>query len=272
VNPSSGRAGPVAPLESRDDPRVACEFRVALHTELSTPLVAAARDVSVGGLCVATAYPFAFQSLESVAFELGQAPLRLRANGRWQRTDAASQTVLTGLEFAPLEARIEDLLWDFVVDTGKDIARFIHRRSALRGIGLDGALGIAHASRLRVLRAGELIYCEGRSGSNSIFIVREGSVTLQVRVRDVRNELLGVVEVGQLFGGLALLAGVAQPELAVARTPTRLLEIDERALNHLARSRPWLAPEIAFAVTRAYGERVRQSLEIARGATGSEVL
>ena len=263
----NGSAPKPAWLENRSDPRVAADLRVELFaSDFSSRLPAQTRDVSAGGVCVATPSPFACQSIRSITLQVPGRPLRLKASGRWQVTHRASATVLTGIAFEDIGMEMQDVLWDYVVDVSKDIARFIYRRSALRAIGIEGAMGIAHSSRLRIMRAGDQIYGEAAAtqGANSIFLVQSGSVALQMRVRGVRNQAFAVAEAGALFGGLSMLTSVQDQEFAFARSDVRLLEVDERAFDHLSRSRPGLAQQISLAVTSAYSERFRTAMEIRR--------
>lgn len=99
--------------------------------------------------------------------------------------------ILTGVAFLDLDTGTQDILWDHVLEAGKQLARFLLRHSDIRDIGIDGALGLAHASRLALYGAGELIYREGavQESPSSIFVVQEGEVVLRVRVRSRRTSL-----------------------------------------------------------------------------------
>ncbi len=263
---SEGGVGWIRPVfnESRSDPRVGTEMPVDVFSDqFSGPLRATSRDVSVGGVCISTRSPIAYLSIRQVALHLPSGVLKLRAVGRWQQWRRASGEVLTGIAFQDLTAVTQDLLWDHVLDVGKELARFLFRHSDIRDIGIDGAMGLAQASRLQVFAPGEVVYRQGEAQEipSSIYVLREGSVVLRARVRSAIERDFAVVKPGEFFGGLPMLANVEHHETAIARTATRLIELDERAYSYLLRSRPWVAQKLAFAVTRAYALRLRDTLE-----------
>ena len=72
------------------------------------------------------------------------------------------------------------------------------------GIGLEEAMGLAQVTRLRSMSAGDLIYRQGHrgDGTDSIFLITEGEVTLQIRIRDAFERPLAHLTVGDLFGGV----------------------------------------------------------------------
>lgn len=264
---SPDRPDPLAspdPLEARVDPRTGADFPIQVFSgEIRGALEARSRDLSVGGCCLATATPFAFKSIRRVRLHLPDQPLELEAEGRWQSALPHDDMVMTGVAFVRPPDEAVDRLWDAVLEVGKHFARFIHFRSEIRAIGLEGAMALAQVSRFRHVAAGQAIYRQGpaRPGERSIYLVDRGAVTLQVRVRGAREATVERLGTGALFGGLALVAGVDHGESALAETPTRILEIDERAFLYLARSRPWLAQRLSQAVTSAYARRVHELLQ-----------
>ncbi len=264
------RPNPLAspdPLEARVDPRTGADFPVRLYTsEIRGGLEARSRDLSVGGLCVATATPFAIKAVQRVRLELPGGPLEVAAEGRWQNALPHDDVVMTGLAFVDTPDEVVDRLWDTVLDAAKRFARFIHTRSEIREIGIEGAMGLAQVSRFRNVPAGQTVYRQGPAapGERSIFLVDRGAVTLRVRVRDVRECDLERLESGALFGGLPLVAGVDHSETAQAEIDSRILELDERAFLYLSRSRPWLAQRLSQAVTCAYARRLHHLLARAR--------
>ena len=148
-----------------------------------------------------------------------------------ERIDVINERVapLTGVAFLELDAATQDILWDHVAETGKQLARFLLRRSALREIGIDGAIGLAHANRLALYAPGELVYPEGvvQDSTSSIFVVQEGEIVL--RVRGAIETDFAALSPGEVFGGLPMLGDAPHHETALARTRVRLIEIDERA-------------------------------------------
>ncbi len=253
-----------ASYESRSDPRVGCELPVEFWGDgMSGSLRATSRDLSVGGVCILTRSPLDYRSIGNLRIHLPSGPLSVRAAGRWQHWDRTAGVILTGVAFQGLDERSQDLLWDHVLEAGKQLARFLLRHSHLRDIGIDGASALAHASRLALYGPGEMIYREGavQDSPRSIFVVQEGEVVLRLRVRGAIDTDFASLKPGEVFGGLPMFADVGHHETALARTRVRLIEIDERAYPHLLRSRPGVAQQLANTVTLAHAARMRASFQ-----------
>lgn len=220
------------------------------------------RDLGIGGVAVATASVFSYRSVRRVILHLETGRLELEAEGCWQQEDHAESAVQTGIRFTSLDEPTVSMLWDVVVDRGKDIARFLHGDSDLAHLGVEEAIGLAHASRSRLVRAGRFIYRSDvpRAGDASIFVVLRGEVVLQIRVRNAIEHTIERLGPGRLFGGLAAIEGSAAPESAVASTDVELLEINRTSFEFLLAVKPWLAQRITQAVTRAYLSRTRDLL------------
>lgn len=251
------------PFELRGEPRVGSAHPVRLYaTAFSGPLTGRTRDISVTGCCVATPSVFDAKSIQRVRIDLPRGTLELDAEGRWQRSLPHDDVVMTGVLFLDPPDEAVEQLWDVVLDAGKELARFLYRHSDLRGVGVDGAMGLSQVTRFREVKAGHTLYRQGPADGDerSIFVVDRGSVTLQVRVRDARETPMERLGPGSLLGGLPLLAPVEHAESAIADQDTRLLEIDERAFRYLARAKPWLAQLVAQAVTTTYARRLHGAL------------
>lgn len=252
------------PFELRGDPRIGADYSAALYTgDFSGSLEARTRDLSVGGCCVVTASPFAFKSVRRLRLMLPDGPLEIEAEGRWQQTLDGDDVVMTGLSFYQPGDEVIDRLWDVVLDGGKKLARFLYSGSQLRTIGVDGALGLAQISRMRDLAPGKTIYRQGeeRGKQCSIFVIESGSITLSIRVRNVRDVVMEQIGPGAVFGGLPILAGTPALETATTESHVRMLELDDRALRYLGRAKPWLARTLSEIVTAAYVERLHRFLE-----------
>lgn len=256
--------GPSAPAtgdarDLRTGPRVGIDFPLDLYTtDFSGPLPARTRDLGVGGLCLATASPFAVKGAQRVVLKLPGAALELPVEGVWQREARAERLVLSGLAFVDLPDAAVDRLWDVVLECGKSLARFLYARSSLRDFGVEEAMGLAQISRIRDLPAGGFLYHQDSSapGEDSVFLVFSGSVVLQTRVRGAREIVFGRAVPGEICGGLPLFADVPHAESAVADGDVRLLEIDRDAWAYLRSTKPWLAHRLALAVTRTTARRL----------------
>jgi hypothetical protein len=262
----SDRGAPVDPLEVRSIPRVGSDLPVELYaTDFSGALIGRTRDLSIGGACIATPSPFSIKSLQRVSIGFPGEHITLGAVGCWQREDPTGQLVLTGIEFEqPTDAQ-RDVIWDQVLDAGKRLARFLYERTSLQELGLEEAMGLAQVTRYRTLNTGDLIYRQGTAaaGNDSIFVIAEGEVMLQVRIRDAIERPLVQLGVGDLFGGLPLLADLPHAESAVANGPVQLLEIDAAAYRHLRSMKPWLGHRLGVALLRVHAQRMSKTLGIA---------
>jgi hypothetical protein len=263
---ASGRLGPVDPLEIRSNPRVGVDIPVEIHAgDFGGGLLGRTRDLSIGGACIATPSPFSFKSIRRIVLRLPTQSLALDVSGCWQRDEHSEQLVLTGVSFDRPTPEQLDVVWNLVLDAGKKLARFLYERTALRELGLEEAMGLAQVTRLRSMQAGDLIYRQGaRDGANdSIFLIAEGTVTLQVRIRNAIEQTLCQLGPGELFGGLPLLADLPHAESAVANTPLRLLEVDAAAYRHLRSMKPWLGHRLGVALLRVHAQRMSQVLGLA---------
>lgn len=245
-------------LQLRAVPRVGADYEASVFSrDFRGGLAARTRDLGIGGVCIATASPFSFQSVHRVVLVLPNGKISLEAKGLWQRVEHAGQVILTGIEFLEPDPGVIDQLWDLVMDGGKLLARFLHGDSDLAHLSPDEAVGVAHASRWRDVPAGRYVYRSDvqRSGEASIFIVLSGHVILQLRLRGVSDRTLARLGPGRMFGGLSIVAEGLPGESALAHDDVRLLEIHEGAFRYLCAARPWLAQRIAHSVTLAYARR-----------------
>ena len=259
-------APPVDPLEVRSNPRVGTDVPVEIYTsDFSGALHGRTRDLSIGGACIATQSPFAIKSIQRVILGLPSQRLSIDAVGCWQRSDPSDDLVLTGISFERPHPEQLEAVWDQVLDSGKKLARFLYERTALHELGLEEAMGLAQVTRFRTMNAGDTIYRQGTHGemNDSIFLITEGSITLQVRIRNAIEQPLCQLSVGDLFGGLPLLADLPHAESAVANTPVRLLEIDQASFRHLRSMKPWLGHRLGVALLRVHAQRMAQTLGLA---------
>lgn len=254
---------PVDPLDVRSDPRIGTDLAAELYaTDFSGALLGRTRDLAIGGACIATPSPFSVKSVRSVVLDLPAQRVMFDAIGCWQREDPSQGVVLTGVQFENPQPEQLDLVWDHILDSGKRLARFLYEQTALHELGLEEAMGLAQVTRYRSLNPGDLIYRQGQQGedSDSIFLIIEGSVTLQVRIRNACEKPLTQLRVGDLFGGLPLLADLPHTESAVADTRVGLLELDGAALRHLRSTKPWLGHRLGVALLRVHAQRIGKIL------------
>ena len=249
------------PLELRTQPRVGADFPIRIHSsDFPIPLDGRTRDLSTHGACIATASPFSVKSVQSIEITLPQQTLTLEAVGCWQRDEPADDLVLTGLSFVGLDPAALEALWGTVLASGQHLARFLYERSAVHELGLEEAMGLAQVTRYRRIPTGRTLYRQDsrEPGEDSIFLITEGRIALQVRVRGARDLDFADLGPGDLFGGFPLVADLAHTESAIAETDTCVLEIDQTAYRYLCSARPWLAQRLATALIRTSALRLRR--------------
>ncbi|CAG0995248.1 hypothetical protein MYXO_02643 [Myxococcaceae bacterium] len=249
--------------ETRGSVRVGIDAPVELHVAgLPAPLPGRCRDVSVGGVCVATPSVFVLKDLRRIVIGLASGPVRLDAEGRWQFDASADDLVLSGLAFVNPSPDAVEAISRLVLDTGRSLAHFLYSKGELRDLELDEVVGVAQVTRLRDVSAGRYIYRQetAERGEDSIFIVESGSVRLQIRTGSGRDLAIARLEPGQLFGGMPLVCDAPHAETAVADGNVRLLEIHRDVFRYLSRARPWLAHRLSSTVTRVNARRLHQVL------------
>lgn len=257
---------PIDPLEIRSNPRVGSDLPVEIYaTDFGGALLGRTRDLSIGGACIATQSPFNFKGLQRIVIGLPSTRLTLNAFGCWQRDDPGESTILTGVQFENPTSDQLELVWDQVLDSGKKLARFLYERTSLHELGLEEAMGLAQVTRFRSMSVGEMIYRQGTRGvgNDSIYLITEGSVTLQLRIRNAIEQPLAQLSVGDLFGGLPLLADLPHAESAVANSNVQLLEVDQAAFRHLRSMKPWLGHRLGVALLRVHAQRMSEILGLA---------
>lgn len=265
--PSAGLVDAAAAvIEARAAPRVAVDFPVEIYsTDFEGPLAAHARDLSVGGVCVATRSMFALRSVHRVALELPDRSLPFDATGRWQADSSSEDSFLSGIAFrAPEESNVSRL-WDLVHAAGKTLGLFLYSTSELSELGADDATNIAQISRLRRVASGRSIYPQDacRPGDDSIFVVRSGRVNLRYRFGPGDEISLLELDPGSVFGGLPITAGTPNLESALAATDTTLVDISRASFTYLRVAKPLLAQRLVQIVARTHIRRVRQLLALA---------
>ncbi len=251
----------VDPLDLRASPRVAADLAASLYsTDMAGPIPCRVRDLSVTGACIATASPFALKSVQRVVVSLPRGSLILEAQGTWQRDAQADDVILSGLKFCDPPKEALDQLWELVFSIGQKLARFLIERTQLHELGVEEGLGLAQTSRFRDIPAGRTIYRQDTAlaGEESIFVLIEGAVALQARVRDAFDVETHRLKPGDMFGGLPLIGGGPHAETAIAVENSRLLKIDRQAYRFMRQTRPWLGYRVGQALLRTYAVRLRE--------------
>ena len=248
------------PLEARVTPRVGADLPVELRSsEFPGGLPGRTRDLSVGGTCIATASPFNIKSINQIVIMLpDRSSLTLSCAGCWQREEPCAELMLTGISFEYLSESDLDSIWDFVLESGKYLARFLLEKSEFHELGIDDAMSLSQMTRYRDIPIGHSLYRQNTNepGQDSIYLLIEGTVTLEFRVRDARDVEFERLQPGQFFGGLPILADVPHAESATTATDVRLLEIDRQAFQYIRTAKPWLGYRLGSAMLRISTRRL----------------
>ncbi len=142
----------------------------------------------------------------------------------------------------------------------RGILRAVSRTELLRSIPMFEGLGDedldALASSLveRTLRAGEMIFDQGDSGTE-MYIVASGHVNIHLPGEASRRVSLKDIARGEYFGELALFDDKPRSASALATTDATLLELTRETLSNYLENRP----RAAMAILQTMAERLRQT-------------
>lgn len=258
-----------AVLESRSDYRVAADFAVEIHSrDFNPPLPARARDLSAGGICIATPAPFVLDGVHALTMHLPSGPLRLDVHGRWQKSLSFDDAVLSGIAFSSFTPAEVSILWDVVHDTARELGSFVYKSFSEAEPTIDNAMSVAQISRTRIVGRRKLIYQRGLDADedDSIFIVRTGQVHLHLPMRAGNEVPIADLGPGDLFGGLAMLASIPHFESARTNEETMLLEISRASFSYMRLAKPLVAHWLGGLVMRSYlgrlGKIVDRAVEV----------
>jgi len=110
---------------------------------------------------------------------------------------------------------------------------------------------IAAAARPRHYEAGQVIYLEGEP-ADAVYILERGWVKATRMSRDGREQAMLFLRPVEIFGDVAVFAGVPYPGTVTTLEEVDVWVIPAQTLLHLVRRHP----ELAMAVIQRLGERV----------------
>ena len=93
-----------------------------------------------------------------------------------------------------------------------------------------------------------------------MYLLLDGEIGLMIH-----NKFFGVVKAGEIFGELAVIAGVPRSATAMAKTECKVLSLDEKQF-HAALQK---TPEFALMMMSSMGQRMRQSIARLGAGTAS---
>ena len=250
-------------FEARVYERVAVDLPVDVTLAgFAHPLSAHTRDLSAGGLCLATDSPVPVGDIRRVRIHVeGRRSLDVDAEGKRQTVPAAERSVLTSVQFVGVEEGQRKDLQALVEERSVSLANFL-ARSELEGIRPDEAMGLTGVTRLRSLPSRSHLYHQGaheEGASTSLYVVHKGEIALDVRLGRGGNRTIALARLkpGAIFGGLSLVAQVPMLESAWAEDETTLIEVTAGAFRYLRISRPLLAQAMSEAVVKRHAERIQ---------------
>ena len=161
--------------------------------------------------------------------------------------------------------RDEALEWaedQLLADTGSTTAPKLPALDAVPMFaGLTTPDAFARLSEIvveRSVRAGEVVFHKGDTGSE-LFIVRRGSVSVNLPLADGHRYHLTTFTDGHFFGDMAFLDQQPRSADAVAVTDTELFVLSRARYEELAKANPGLAVEILRNLCREMAVRLRYS-------------
>ena len=105
-----------------------------------------------------------------------------------------------------------------------------------------------HKSESRSFPAGHSIFTEGESG-DTMYVVLEGEVDLMVK-----GQLVEKLGCGGVLGEMALVELAPRSATAVARTPCKLVPVNQQRFSLLVQHKP----DFALEIMRVMAGRLRQ--------------
>jgi hypothetical protein len=252
-------------LGRRSLPRVPVDLALTLHLAGLPALPARAREIGVGGVCIATPTRLPLAELRRVSLHSLDTRLKLDVEVRWQAETPGRDGFLAGLEFTNVNPWSRDALWDIVHSQTKRLASLVSRETDLEVIGLADLVDLIHAMRIRDGGTGEVLFRRGcrQAGDDSIFLLLSGKVAIETASRDGRRVSLGEARAGELLCSNALL-GAAEPlETALVSEASSLFEISRASFGFIQAVHPLLAAALTTILVRRYVGRQHEALAAA---------
>ena len=133
-------------------------------------------------------------------------------------------------------------------------ARLLGHLALFRAMPPDQLALFADKAKQRAMRVGEVLFRRGEAGT-TMLVILAGQVRIALPSREGREQVLRVLQPGDVVGEMALLDGGDRTADAVAETNGRLLVIERRDLIEALRT----SPELCLAVVATLSERLRRT-------------
>jgi CRP/FNR family cyclic AMP-dependent transcriptional regulator len=132
----------------------------------------------------------------------------------------------------------------------------LREHPVFRVLGPELIERLASYAHTRAVTAGTTIFAKGDVGA-SLFAVCAGTVKISNRSLDGKDAVFNLINVGEIFGEIALLDGRPRTADALAMTDCELMVIDRREFVPLVESRP----DIALKIIEVFCARLRHTSE-----------
>ncbi len=110
---------------------------------------------------------------------------------------------------------------------------------------------------IRKFKSEELIFEEKSSGSE-MFIVKKGSVRIEIEIdgdEEEETRVLGIIEEGEFFGEMAIIATSSRSARAVAASDCMLVALNKNRFYELIEH----SPEFAIKIVKKLSERLKEA-------------
>ncbi len=125
-------------------------------------------------------------------------------------------------------------------DRPAETMRLLGRLPLFRSVPEDHLRNLVARAGFRPMRAGEMLFRRGERGS-SMLIILVGQVRIVLPSRDGREQVLRIMQAGDLLGELALLDGGTRTADAIAETNGQLLLLERQNFLHALAENPTFA-------------------------------
>ena len=132
------------------------------------------------------------------------------------------------------------------------LAAMLSRAPVFHAISAEHLAALASRASTRPMAAGERLFQRGDLGT-AMLVVMTGEVRIVLPSLDGREQVLRIVQAGEVFGEMAVLDGGRRSADAVAQTNGRLLQLDRRDLM----AQMHATPELALTILGVLSERLR---------------
>jgi len=133
----------------------------------------------------------------------------------------------------------------------------LRRAPLFDGLDDEAARALRHQMGEVKLSRGEHLFLEGDDG-DALYVVIDGKMKLTRAASDGRENLLGVIGPGEMFGELSLFDPRPRTSSASAVTDATLVALKQEALMTWLRERP----EVALHMLRALAQRLRRANDV----------